>query len=459
MDNRTGSEEHDLFDEEEGSEEDIRHYGEPGFEDEYDEEEEEDEDNSWSDLGDINPDESASRSRGGPSRQHTFPPVRDPPRQQARGKYPAVVDPPPGPPPVGRRGARSRDRRPPPRPRSVADNMDDEGYPYGRTGQLPYHPAPGWGGVGLGFQGGQAHTVLSGYGDSFAAGPLIYPYSSDPFSPYGGGSNPFAEDYFGPRRNHRNSMPPAPNNELMRFGHGYPGFNPYGGQYPPFGPYGPYPYPPTHASPIPPPPGSNKSTPAPMPKDEPPAEDPNLKAIKEMLMDQRRRELEKQVNEAKAKAVAKQLAEEDKLEALQKLILKHNQEQLEREKKAEEKAKSEAAAKEAAARAAADAAKAAEEKEKELKEAAKKAKEEAENEAKKKQEEEKEKFDKLMEEQKKKAAELEDKKKKLEEENKKLRPGDDMLKPPIKFKDAVGRKFSFPWHLCKTWKASIPIFY
>ncbi|KAF2766011.1 hypothetical protein EJ03DRAFT_278987, partial [Teratosphaeria nubilosa] len=27
-----------------------------------------------------------------------------------------------------------------------------------------------------------------------------------------------------------------------------------------------------------------------------------------------------------------------------------------------------------------------------------------------------------------------------------------MLKAPIKFKDAVGRKFSFPWHLCKTWK-------
>ncbi|KAF2441450.1 hypothetical protein P171DRAFT_336830, partial [Karstenula rhodostoma CBS 690.94] len=22
----------------------------------------------------------------------------------------------------------------------------------------------------------------------------------------------------------------------------------------------------------------------------------------------------------------------------------------------------------------------------------------------------------------------------------------------IKFKDAVGRKFSFPWHLCRTWK-------
>ncbi|XPS98962.1 hypothetical protein M3J09_008149 [Ascochyta lentis] len=25
-------------------------------------------------------------------------------------------------------------------------------------------------------------------------------------------------------------------------------------------------------------------------------------------------------------------------------------------------------------------------------------------------------------------------------------------KAPIKFKDAVGRKFSFPWHICKTWK-------
>jgi hypothetical protein len=32
------------------------------------------------------------------------------------------------------------------------------------------------------------------------------------------------------------------------------------------------------------------------------------------------------------------------------------------------------------------------------------------------------------------------------------RPGDDMLQPSIHFKDAVGRKFSFPWHICKTWK-------
>jgi hypothetical protein len=38
-----------------------------------------------------------------------------------------------------------------------------------------------------------------------------------------------------------------------------------------------------------------------------------------------------------------------------------------------------------------------------------------------------------------------------EEELAKLKPSL-APKPPIKFKDAVGRKFSFPWALCKTWK-------
>jgi phage/plasmid-associated DNA primase len=38
------------------------------------------------------------------------------------------------------------------------------------------------------------------------------------------------------------------------------------------------------------------------------------------------------------------------------------------------------------------------------------------------------------------------------EARKNLRPRDDMLQPPIHFKDAVGRKFSFPWHMCKTWE-------
>lgn len=28
-------------------------------------------------------------------------------------------------------------------------------------------------------------------------------------------------------------------------------------------------------------------------------------------------------------------------------------------------------------------------------------------------------------------------------------------KPPIKFRDFIGRKFSFPWRLCKTWEVCI----
>lgn len=34
----------------------------------------------------------------------------------------------------------------------------------------------------------------------------------------------------------------------------------------------------------------------------------------------------------------------------------------------------------------------------------------------------------------------------------KNKPHRDIDQPPVLFKDAVGRKFSFPWHLCKTWK-------
>jgi hypothetical protein len=49
-------------------------------------------------------------------------------------------------------------------------------------------------------------------------------------------------------------------------------------------------------------------------------------------------------------------------------------------------------------------------------------------------------------------AELGKKQKELEEAvAKAAAPLPDMLKAPIKFKDAVGRNFSFPWHLCKTW--------
>lgn len=50
--------------------------------------------------------------------------------------------------------------------------------------------------------------------------------------------------------------------------------------------------------------------------------------------------------------------------------------------------------------------------------------------------------------------EAEKKKKELEEEIQKNKPNPDSSKEPIKFKDAVHRKFSFPWGICKTWKGT-----
>ena len=176
MDHNTGFEKHDRFDDDDDDEEedddedeyddeddddDVRHFGDDGFDDEYDED-------SWSPVGgeDIRPEESASRSRGGPSRSRPFPPVRDPPRPKARGKFPTVVEPPSGPPPGHHRGGRSRTHRPP-RPRSVADNLDPEDYLYGRAGQLPFHPAAQWAGVPTGYPGGHTHTAPSKYVNPF----------------------------------------------------------------------------------------------------------------------------------------------------------------------------------------------------------------------------------------------------------------------------------------------------
>lgn len=38
------------------------------------------------------------------------------------------------------------------------------------------------------------------------------------------------------------------------------------------------------------------------------------------------------------------------------------------------------------------------------------------------------------------------------EEEVKLKSNPEDAQPCIKFKDAVGRKFIFPWHICNTWK-------
>lgn len=147
----------------------------------------------------------------------------------------------------------------------------------------------------------------------------------------------------------------------------------------------------------------------------------------------------------------KQKSDADNLVKLEKLILAQKQEQLKREAAADAARKAdkheadvkvarEAAEKAAQAEAAAK-----------LLEAAKAAREEAERRAAREAEETKAAHEKALAEAKSAQEELEKAKKAVEEEAAKLKPSDEP-KLPIRFKDAVGRKFSFPWHLCKTWK-------
>lgn len=330
---------------------------------------------------------------------------------------------------------------------------DDDDYPYPPS-MPPYPPSDysrGFGGM-YPPQGGSR----GGWGPP---DPYIDQYLDPNQSP-----NPFAMggDYFpggqrasSGRRRPMSHHPPS-DSMALTMQHGG-AFSPWG--YPPGFPYHGYPQPPFHPSPSPQN-NSKKSTP-------PPAEepkqitDPRVDAIHAMLMDSRKREeqrqqqeLNRRIEEERAKKMHALKEEEDKLKRLEILIMKHNNDQLEREKKQEALRKAEEMAKKELELATLEAKKVADEKAKEVKQAAELAKLEAEKEAAKKAAEEKEKHEKELDEIKKKAAEHEAAKKKFEEEAKKLRPGDDMLKPPIRFKDAVGRKFSFPWHICKDWKVS-----
>lgn len=253
-------------------------------------------------------------------------------------------------------------------------------------------------------------------------------------------------------------MPAPQGNELARMPmppYGYPGYPPQA--YPHYGYPGWPPAPPQNPSPGP----SKKESPAPAAAPAEAKDDSQFKLLHELIQQQAkaaedaRKAAQKEKDDAKASAAAaKAKAEEDKLSEIAKLILDNRKQNEEAVKKLEDKYAKEKAEKEAADAKAAAEKKAQEEKNKELKEAAEKAKKKAEEEAAKKAAEEKEKWDKEMEELKKKAAEVEEAKKKAEEEVKNLTPGDDLKKAPIKFKDAVGRKFSFPWHICKTWKVS-----
>jgi len=147
-------------------------------------------------------------------------------------------------------------------------------------------------------------------------------------------------------------------------------------------------------------------------------------------------------------------AEDKKVDRLEEFVLKQEHARLAREEAREKKMEADKLAAEARAAKEAEDRKAAEA----LASAAKTAKEKAEAKAAEREAE----YEKAHKEA------LDDARKKLEEakvaeelakqEAAAHKPSDDSLKGPIKFKDAVGRKFSFPWQVCKTWKVRCPCF-
>jgi hypothetical protein len=146
-------------------------------------------------------------------------------------------------------------------------------------------------------------------------------------------------------------------------------------------------------------------------------------------------------------------AEEDKFNKLQQMLLAQEKVRMAREDErearleAERKAAAAKVAKEEAEKKAAEA----------LAEATKKAKAAAEAEAETKAKTAAEEHKKALDEAKaaaETAKEAEEAAKKAEEVAKKEAAAAKPPEAPIKFKDAVGRKFSFPWQICKTWKVS-----
>lgn len=135
------------------------------------------------------------------------------------------------------------------------------------------------------------------------------------------------------------------------------------------------------------------------------------------------------------------------LEALKTLMEKHEEARVAREIAMIKRAEAEAASLAAA--------RAKDEEEKKKKEeiavASKKAREEAEKKAEETAKKAKEEHEKKLKEIQVAKEAAEKKSKEVEEENKKLKPPPDAGKA-IKFKDAVGRKFNFPFNLCKSWK-------
>ncbi|SMR54998.1 unnamed protein product [Zymoseptoria tritici ST99CH_1A5] len=450
---------------------------------------------SWSEIDeieedDIEPSDSASRSRHptAASRRHTVEarpaPSRHSSSRHSSSRRPERVEREEPPPrrhstrhtqPVRRESAHrphrsSSHRVPSDESSSTVASADDYHY-YGhpRAGHPPpsgyrHVPAPSHGG-----HSGYPPSMTSGggqYQDPYAPphqalvhmhrqhDPFGYPPAANPFSHASPQQNPFAPmraeesgGYFPaepmgppPPRQRPQSFAAAPTHygsEMMAPYHPPPGMPPYGA-YPGMPGYPPYGYPGHAWSPPPPkaasPPPKEPAPPPPPPP--PPVPDPAIKEIQELL-------------KAKTKA-------DDSTSAANSDEIKRLKDALEEYKASKAKIEQAWLAEKEADIAAKKAEKERAEEEKrrkqELDDARKKAKEDAEDKAKAEAKKAKEEHEKKLAEVEKAKTDSEAAKKALEEEIAKAKPTPDSQKPPIKFKDAIGRKFSFPFALCKTWQ-------
>ncbi|KAF7188110.1 hypothetical protein HII31_10584 [Pseudocercospora fuligena] len=424
---------------------------------------------SWSEIDDddIEPSDSASRSRH-PSRRHTVEARPAPTRRQSSRR---VVEREEIEEPRRRhssrrhhsrhesrhdsRHGRSSSRRVPSDESSSSVASPDDYPPYGHHG-MPHAPYPhsGYRHVPAGSRGGYPPSVAtgpSGYPDPYGRDqqlvsmrhdPFVYPSHSNPFSPHSQQQNPFSpirddqSNYFSqepmgpppPRRHPSEVRRPQSFAAPSHYETETTMMAPYAHPYPP-GPWGMPGYPP-----YPPVPGwPHSAGSSPPPKEEKNAEIEALRKLVEKRNDDEHKEKKDKNSE---------------IEALKELIKKHEEERVAREKAWIAEREAEAAAK------AAEKAKAEEEKKRkaEIDEAKKKAKEDAEKKAEEAAKKAKEEHEKKLAESEKAKEEAAKKAKELEDEIAKNKPTPDSLKAPIRFKDAVGRKFSFPWHICKTWK-------
>jgi len=414
----------------------------------------------------IEPIDSASQSRVRPSRRHTTearpaPASRHSSRRvvQEREEVPRRRS--------SRREPSSRHRRTEsrrtPSDESVSVASYDDYPPYGHHGaqqpprsaypaqQAGYRqgPQPGYGGYP------PSVTSAPPYHDAYAAHQQAlvqmpppdafgYPQQPNPFSPHSQHPNPFspmssasgAGGYFNtdphaplPPSTHHH-RPPGPARPASFVAPGaYPGSE-LVSQYPSSGhpgmpPYSPYVMPPYSPMPWAYPASSHPPSSAPPPREEKKDDGKiaeQFKALEALIAKQEEARLAAEKERIALAAVEAAGKERQRLEV-----------------EAEKRRKEDIAAAEKKAKETA---------EKKAEDAAKKAKDEHEAAVKKAKEE----HEKKLKEAQTAKEEAEKKQKASEEEAAKLKPPPDSTLLPIKFKDALNRKFSFPFHLCKTWK-------